>query len=61
MNILPANASPVGKPAAGPWLLAALAAVVLAVAAYANGVGGEFVLDDRPFLVDNPQLNEPHR
>ncbi len=44
----------------GPWFLAALIAALLAAAAYVNGLGGEFVLDDRAFLVDNPQLSEPH-
>jgi hypothetical protein len=60
VNIVPANASPLSRAATGPWLLAALAAVLLAVAAYANGLTGEFVLDDRPFLVDNPQLTDSH-
>ena len=44
----------------GTWLLAALVAALLSVVAYANGLGGELVLDDRYFLVDNPHLTEPH-
>lgn len=44
----------------GPWFLAVLIAAILAAAAYVNGLGGEFVLDDRAFLVDNPQLSQPH-
>lgn len=42
-----------------PRGMAALAAVVLAIAAYANGLGAEFVLDDRLLLVNNPELRNP--
>jgi tetratricopeptide (TPR) repeat protein len=42
------------------WLVAALLVALLAVAAHGNVLGGEFVLDDRPFLVDNPRLTAPH-
>jgi tetratricopeptide (TPR) repeat protein len=54
------SASPWYSNGKGPWLLAALISVLLAVVAYANGLGGAFVLDDRSFLVDNPHLTEPH-
>jgi tetratricopeptide (TPR) repeat protein len=60
MNFLSANASPHPGAGTGPWLLAGLAAVLFAVAAYANGLGGQFVFDDRLFLVDNPHLSERH-
>ena len=42
------------------WLIAALVTASLAILAYLNGLGGEFVLDDRAFLVDNPQLGISH-
>ena len=42
------------------WLTTALAVTILAVAAFLNGLGGEFVLDGPAFLVDNPQLIAPH-
>lgn len=60
MSVALDRASPWYSSGNGPWLLAALAAALLAVAAHANGLGGEFVLDDRAFLVDNPNLTEPH-
>jgi tetratricopeptide (TPR) repeat protein len=43
-----------------PWVITTLAVVALALLAFLNGLGGEFVLDDRAFLVDNPQLLSPH-
>lgn len=43
-----------------PWLLAGVAAAILCIAAYANGLSAEFVMDDRAFLVDNPHLTETH-
>lgn len=52
--------SPWDSTGKGPWLVAASIASLLAVVAYASGLGGEFVFDDRAFLVDNPHLNEPH-
>jgi hypothetical protein len=38
----------------------AVIAALPAVAACANALGGAFVPDDRPFLVDKPHLNAPH-
>jgi len=43
-----------------PILRVALVAALLAMAAFANALDGEFVLDDGAFLVDNPNLTEPH-
>jgi len=43
-----------------PILRGALVAALLAIAAFANALDGEFVLDDDAFLVDNPHLTEPH-
>ena len=60
MSVALDSASPWYSTGKGPWLLAALISALLAVAAYANGLGGAFVLDDRSFLVDNPHLTEPH-
>jgi hypothetical protein len=40
--------------------MTALAVATLATAAFLNGLGGEFVLDDLPFLQDNPQIDAPH-
>lgn len=42
------------------WLTAALAVTTLAVVAFLNGLGGEFVLDDHAFLVGNAQLVNDH-
>lgn len=43
-----------------PWTIITLLASLLSIAAFANGLGGEFVVDDRPFLIDNPNLSAPH-
>jgi Tfp pilus assembly protein PilF len=42
------------------YFLAILAVVVLAITAHANGLSGEFVLDDRPFIIDNQKIDESH-
>jgi hypothetical protein len=60
MSVALGKASKWYGPGGGPWLVAALVAALLSVAVYMNGLGGEFVLDDHAFLVDNPQLTEPH-
>jgi tetratricopeptide (TPR) repeat protein len=46
---------------AGPvWRAVTATVAVLAALAFLNALGGEFVLDDRPFLVDNPKLDQLH-
>jgi tetratricopeptide (TPR) repeat protein len=42
------------------WWVAILVVISLALLAYWNAFDGEFVLDDRAFLVDNPQLSNAH-
>ena len=46
--------------AAPVWRSVTATVAVLAALAFLNGLSGEFVLDDRPFLVDNPKLSQPH-
>ena len=43
-----------------PWLIATFFVVTLAVVVFLNGLGGEFVFDDRAFLLNNSQLAAPH-
>lgn len=43
-----------------PWPLVVLAVVILSLVTYANGLGGEYVIDDLLFMVDNPHLSAPH-
>ena len=42
------------------WLVTALVVVSMALVAFLNGLGGEFILDDSAFLVGNPHLDTPH-
>jgi tetratricopeptide (TPR) repeat protein len=42
------------------WIVVTALLVIVTVVAFLNGLDGEFVLDDRPFLVDNPKIVETH-
>jgi hypothetical protein len=42
------------------WLAVILVVISLTMLVYWNALGGEFVLDGRAFLVNNPQLGSPH-
>ena len=48
----------VSRPGRAGWATG-LALALLAVVAFANALRGEFLYDDFPYIVDNPQVQEP--
>ena len=42
------------------WLWVAALVAAVALLSFTNSLDGEFVFDDRPFLVDNPKLGQTH-
>jgi len=52
----PAPAPPPRQRAGRAWLLPL---ALLAIAAYANALHGEFLYDDYPYIVENPQVQQP--